>query len=148
MRLGFEDGRIVRSGKTYRAPKGKIDLCRHGMHASLRAIDALSYKHGVGLVVCRVRVSGWVVHGNDKLVGRSRRVLWMAQADPTLREFARWCAREALHLWDAPKVVRDYLETGDESLRAAARAAEFDRYATKLDEMLLALPGTQEIVAA
>jgi hypothetical protein len=40
-----------------------------------------------------------------------------------LREFARWCALQVIHLWDAPDVVRQYLETGDESLRAAARAA-------------------------
>ena len=28
-----------------------------------------------------------------------------------------------IHLWDAPDVVRQYLETGDESLRDAAQAA-------------------------
>ena len=30
---------------------------------------------------------------------------------------------ESLVLWDAPEVVRRYLETGDETIRAAARAA-------------------------
>ena len=37
--------------------------------------------------------------------------------------FARQCALDVIHLWDAPDVVRRYLETGDESIRAAARAA-------------------------
>ena len=40
-----------------------------------------------------------------------------------MRKFARECASDALHLWVAPQVVRDYLSTGDELLRAAARDA-------------------------
>jgi hypothetical protein len=40
-----------------------------------------------------------------------------------LREFARECALDVIHLWDAPQIVRDYLESGDDNLRAAARAA-------------------------
>src|SRR5690606_5250340 len=40
-----------------------------------------------------------------------------------LRSFACACARDVLHLWDAPDVVRRYLDTGDETLRAAANAA-------------------------
>jgi hypothetical protein len=35
-------------------------------------------------------------------------------------EFARRCALDVAHLWDAPDVVRRFLETGDESLRYAA----------------------------
>ena len=41
----------------------------------------------------------------------------------TLREFARWCALQVIDLWDAPDVVYEYLKTGDETLRDAARAA-------------------------
>lgn len=40
-----------------------------------------------------------------------------------LREFTRWCALRVIHLWDAPDVVKQYLETGDETLREAAGAA-------------------------
>ena len=40
-----------------------------------------------------------------------------------LREFARWCALSVIDKWDAPEIVRRYLETGDESIRAAAIAA-------------------------
>ena len=39
-------------------------------------------------------------------------------ATDLLREFARWCALQAINKWDAPDVVREYLETGDESLYA------------------------------
>ena len=33
---------------------------------------------------------------------------------------ARWCAAQVVHLWDAPEVIREYLRTGDASLRVAA----------------------------
>ena len=40
-----------------------------------------------------------------------------------VRLFARECASDVLHLWDAPQVVKDYLATGDESIRTAAWTA-------------------------
>ncbi len=43
--------------------------------------------------------------------------------EEVLRLFARQCALEVVSLWDAPDVVRRYLETGEESLRNAARCA-------------------------
>ena len=39
-KLGYDDGRIVKAGKTYSC-KGKPVLCENGMHASKRLIDAL-----------------------------------------------------------------------------------------------------------
>ena len=64
-------------------------------------------------------------HGNpvDKIAGRRRKILATIDAEPLLREFARWCASQVVHLWAAPQVVCDYLATGDDSLRDAARAA-------------------------
>jgi hypothetical protein len=53
----------------------------------------------------------------------------MLNADATeklLRDFGRWCALQVVYLWDAPDVVRQYLETGDESLRKAARDAAWE----------------------
>jgi hypothetical protein len=47
----------------------------------------------------------------------------MADATETLRVFARACALDVLDKWDAPAVVREYLETGNEDLRVAAEAA-------------------------
>jgi len=52
--------------------------------------------------------------------------LWVGIKMLTLeqqREFACWCALSVIHLWDAPKVVIQYLETQDESIRDAAMAA-------------------------
>jgi hypothetical protein len=40
-----------------------------------------------------------------------------------LRYFARTQAMSVAHLWDAPDVVAEFLMTGDESIRAAARDA-------------------------
>lgn len=55
-------------------------------------------------------------------------VIWIATRhgvldDETLRSFARWCALRVSDLWDAPQIVINYLKTGDNNLRAAARAA-------------------------
>ena len=53
--------------------------------------------------------------------------LWCLRAsDATefeMRKFARMAALDVDHLWDMPAIVRDYLETGDETKRAAAWAA-------------------------
>jgi len=114
---------------------GSVVPCESGLHASKRAIDALRYApHEERIVLCRVEVAGTVIeHGDDKLAASERRILWRLDGDTTdrvLREFARWSASRVLHLWDAPPVVRQWLETGDESLRdaawAAARAAAGD----------------------
>ena len=63
-------------------------------------------------------------HGKDKIVGRERRILKTINAEKLLRDFARWNALQVLPLWpNAPEVVVQFLKTGDESLRAAARDA-------------------------
>jgi len=46
--------------------------------------------------------------------------------DETNRIFARWCALQVVHLWDCPDITRQYLETGDEGIRAAANDAAGD----------------------
>ena len=124
-RLGYGDGREVRVGETLRV-EGEPVLCERGLHASKRLYDALGYARGDKLSLCRVALGGTVLHDDDKSVGTERTVIAMLDADTTeklLRDFARWCALQVIHLWDAPDVVRQYLETGDESLRAAARDA-------------------------
>jgi hypothetical protein len=61
---------------------------------------------------------------DDRIPSRDR--IWVfgkAMPKSTCREFARWCALQVIDLWDAPDVVREYLETGNEEIRCAARAA-------------------------
>jgi len=124
LRLGNGDGREVRVGETLRH-EGPLVLCKSGMHASERIIDALVYASGP--VICRVRCGGEILRDSDKLVCRERTVEWMlTDTDDLLCGFARWCARSVLHMWKAPEIVRRYLEAGDESLRDAAGAAAED----------------------
>ena len=56
--------------------------------------------------------------------------LWCLRAsDATefeMRRFARLAALDVAHLWDMPAIVREYLETGDETKRAAALDAALD----------------------
>ena len=119
-RLGYGDNRKVKVGQVYTC-KGDIRICCNGMHASKVLHDALQYAPGP--VVCRVNVTGDIVYQSDKFAGRNRKVLWMFNMDNVLRRYARLCALDVLHLWEAPDIVREYLETGDESIRAAAEAA-------------------------
>ena len=98
--------------------EGPLELCSSGLHASERLIDALRY--APGRVLCRVQLSGEVLRGGDKLCGSRRKVLWMVDAAPALREFAWRCAERALlrereagrephpDSWAAVQAAKDY----------------------------------------
>jgi len=58
--------------------------------------------------------------GDDKISATERKYLWGFDATDTLWRFARLCALDVVHLWDAPDIVVRYLKTGDESIRDAA----------------------------
>ena len=123
-RLGYGDGREIRVGETLAVDCEPV-VCQAGLHACPRALDALQYVTG-SVVACAVTLGGTIMHDADKYVASERTVIAMLSAAEThalLRECARWCALQVIDLWDAPQAVRDDLETGDESLRAAARAA-------------------------
>jgi len=123
-KLRFDDRRDIAIGVTHTA-EGKLELCQRGLHASVKAFDALSY--APGNIVWRVRLGGEILEGDDKLCARERTyIAGGVEAEETLRKFSRRVALDVIHLWDAPEVVRQYLETGDGSLRAAAWAAARD----------------------
>jgi hypothetical protein len=104
-------------------------MCESGLHASRNLMDALQYAPGPYLRL--VEVDDIVTEQPDKLVCRRRRTIQQIGATQLLREFARWCALQVIHLWDAPPIVRQYLETGDAGLRYGEEAAWDDlRYAT------------------
>ena len=130
--LCYGDGRKVRAGRTYSyAGKEPPELCVRGVHASERVLDALSYAPGP--ILCRVEVWGDVQRGDDKLVGRHRKVLWVMDVTPILHEFACRCAERALkqagvtdkRCWDAIKAKRGWLKgkVTDAQLSAAWDAA-------------------------
>ena len=120
-RLRYGDGRKIAVGVKHTVDCVPV-LCKSGLHASVRAIDALEYAPGP--IIWRVELGGTINHENDKCSATKRTyVAGGVDATETLRAFARACALDVVHLWDAPQVVKDYLVTGDESLRASAWAA-------------------------
>ena len=116
------DGRPVPPDDEWLVHEGPIKMCYTGLHASTCILDALNYaRHGT---ICRVEVAEIAERDTDKLVARRRRILWRVDdTDAILRAFARRAALSVAHLWNMPVVVRQYLETGDENLRAAANDA-------------------------
>lgn len=83
-----DDGRVARLGTKVTAGlvlamPGPVTLCSRGFHASVRAIDALGYAQGN--VVERVRLSGVVVKGADKMVATRRACLWVLTREDTER---------------------------------------------------------------
>jgi len=122
-RLRYGDGRKIKVGITHKVKCEPI-MCQQGLHASPSVLDALNY--APGNILFRVSLGGKKVHEEDKSVARERTYISRIDAKPILREFARKCALSVIHLWDCPRLVRDYLETGDETSRAAARAAAWD----------------------
>jgi hypothetical protein len=140
-KLPNNDGRAVTVGDWLEVD-GKIEICERGLHFSRRALDALQY--APGSLCWYVEADGEIVKYDDKAVCSRRRALWMVDAEPVLRRFARSCALDVLHLWDAPEIVREHLVTGDESKLDAARYAAWvaawvaTRYATWDDPRALA----------
>ncbi len=117
----LRDGRPVPPDGETLVHEGPLVLCKSGLHASIDPFDALQYAPGATL--CLVECSGEIVHEDDKLVCSRRKIVKRIDTTDLLRKFARQQVLSVIHLWDAPDVVRRYLETGDESLRAATRDA-------------------------
>jgi hypothetical protein len=117
---------VIDVGKKYTV-QGEIELCEWGFHGSIEALDALTYAPGSIVTWCDYGES--LIIGGDQIVSNEKTILWMANAENVLYEFARWCALQVVHLWGAPPVVVDYLTTGDsrsvravqDILRATAR---------------------------
>ncbi len=103
---------------------GPVVPCESGLHASEHPFDALTYAPGPLLHL--VELDGDLVsHGDpvDKWAGRRRRIIASVDATDILWYCARQYALSVAHLWDAPDAVLEFLVTGDENLRAAARDA-------------------------
>ena len=119
-RLAHGDGRLIKAGITH-SVSGELELCKNGLHFSVNPLDALDYAPSP--IVWRVNVFSDIIKSYDKGCARERGYLWGYDATKVLRHFARLCALDVVHLWNAPDVAIRFLRTGDESLRAATRAA-------------------------
>ena len=121
----LRDGRPIPADGEWLVYVGSLVLCESGLHASEHPFDAFKYA-SMGSTLCEVELDGEILRDTDKLVAARRRIIRRIDAVPLLRDFARWCALQVIHLWDAPPVVREYLETGREEIRAAAEDAAWD----------------------
>ena len=120
----LRDGRPVPADGEWLTHDGPVEMCVSGLHASRCPFDALQYAPGATL--CLVDCEDIITEHDDKLVCRRRRIVKRIDATELCRLAARRYALDAIHLWDAPAVVREYLETGREDLRTAAWAAARD----------------------
>ena len=117
-RLGYGDNRKIKIGRTHKV-EGELILCKHGLHASKRIIDALKYARGS--IIWKVRLGGVIVHATDKSVASERTYISGGiDVSDVLGKFIRMCALDVIHLWKAPSEVVEYLKTGKEALRDAA----------------------------
>lgn len=134
----LRDGRPVPGDGEKLVFYGEPILCKQGLHASLHPFDALQYAPGP--ILCLVECGGTIIRGNDKLVCTERTIVRRIDATNLLRYFSRMQAVSVLDLWleSPPDVVLDYLMTGDESIRNAARdaalAAARDQFLALVEE--------------
>lgn len=120
-----------KAGQTLRVDP-PIILCEHGLHASIRPLDAL--RHAPGSVICRVECAGEIVHGHDKLACSERTIVAKADATRLLHTFACDVAEDALRKYHtnprslrAIEVKRLWLDgkATDHELYTAANAAMY-----------------------
>ena len=77
---------------------GELELCRSGLHASVRLLDALLY--GNSGVICRVEVGENYIESSDKLVSDYRKVIAVADCTEILQQFAIEVAEDVLHIFE------------------------------------------------
>ena len=129
----FIKGNKLRDGST--APPdgvwlehhGTLEMCAYGLHASQHVADAVRYAPGTTL--CLVELGGEMDATDDKVVASRRKIIARFDATELLRHDARQSALMVAHLWKMPDVVREYLNTGNESLRFDAKSAAYAAYA-------------------
>ena len=125
----LRDGSPIPEPGVWLKHDGPVIPCKSGLHASEHPFDALAY--APGNLLHKVRLRGNITpHGNpvDKYCASERRIVATIDAECVMRSFARRVALDAVkRYWlEAPEVVVEYLKTGDETKRAAARDAAGD----------------------
>jgi hypothetical protein len=118
-RQDFGEHMVIEPGGTERIDeRDGLGLCQWGLHASVRAIDALGY--GKGLNVRRVELRGQIVEGDDKACATERRELWRVDGRRPLLEWAIGCVRTYIDGLGA-----DAAQLGTSTHRLLAKVEEF-----------------------
>ena len=122
--LRYGDDRKVEVGAIHTV-EGTPELCKHGLHASTKLLDAVDYAPGHHLYL--VELGGEMDVGINKVCAQTREYLSYFNAEQLLREFARkqaliniekirpYCSEEDF------QVIMSYLTTG--AARSAAEIA-------------------------
>lgn len=101
-----ESGRLSHDRIRTRAKIGPLPhidnpaLCKRGWHGCKSALDALFYAKGP--ILDLRRLSGVVLHDQDKSAASDCEIVAIVDATRTLHEFACWCAEQALALVETP----------------------------------------------
>ena len=115
----LRDGRPIPPIGEWLEHEGPVIPCKSGLHASEHPADALKFAPGCMLHL--VELDGEIIpHGDDKVVASRRRIIATIDATDLLDGYTRWCALRIIDRWDAPDIVRRFLETGDDTLRSEA----------------------------
>ena len=118
--LPHSDGRPYEIGVKL-SVKGRLVICKNALHGSFDPFDALQYAPGP--ILHKVLFSGARIEESDKVGSRSRTLIATRDAETMLYAFARKQALSVAGAVAMPPVLRQYLETGDETLRSEARSA-------------------------
>jgi len=105
----LRDGRPIPPIAEWLVHEGEIEICKSGLHFSLHPFDAFSFSPSEAKYLCLVEVEDVVETESDKGVCRRRKIITRIECEELLRSFARWCALQVIHLWDAPPVVREWV---------------------------------------
>ena len=126
-KLRYDDNREIIVGETH-SVKGEIKICKNGLHASEKLIDAL--KCAPGCILYLVELSGDMDIGKDQVAAMSRKYLAEFDAADLLREFARKQALINIHkakkYFDSEEdfnIVLSWLNTGNLDLKESAEEA-------------------------
>jgi len=93
-------------------------------YLSTEPLGALSIAQGS--FVHRVRCSGEITKNNNYAVfSQCTTVSGGINVRETLHHFARLCALDVIHLWDAPRSIIHYLRTGEDNISKEDRQAAF-----------------------
>lgn len=132
-KLRYNDGRSIVVGETH-SVDGEIEICKNGLHASSRLIDALNY--ALGNILYLVECSGDMDITEDKFCSRHRKYLAEFDATKVLKEFARKVALINIELIkpycseEDYKIILDFLETGNNDVDASRAAWSSATHAT------------------
>ena len=146
----LRDGKPIPQDGIWLHHEGTCVMCKSGLHASRRILDALVYAPGA--TICRVECADIVGEEKNKLVAKSRKILWRINGEEVLRAFAEQQSLSSLYKagpssWSAANcAVRNkcwgvcWNERTSKEMWDAARNVEDESNAT-LTQMVLKASG-------